>query len=471
MKQVLILGGGVAGLACGLELAQNHYQVDIVEALPESGGLARNFHKNGFTFDIGPHRVYSDFPEVEKFMRELGGDESNLVHRQSRMRLKNRYFQYPLQASELLKGLPMSLWFKFMWGFVSKNMGKNNPDINSYAGYLQQKFGKGVCDFFFLPYARKVWGIDPQEISSDIVKVRISQKGLKDTLKNILIKNSQGPDKNYVSDFYYPRNGIGAIPAALAEKAQKAGVRIHLNSRVTEMVIDRTLYGTDVRQVICDTPNGTTTFTPDRIVSTIPLPELVKLLKPDDDEITQSARNLRHRNLILGCYMLRKPFISDDHWLYFPEESYHFTRLHLPANFSPAMCPPGKSSIVAEITCAGAEGRWKSTDLELNDLMSDDLLTTDLVQITDLEDYAIYRVPNAYPVYDLEYRNRLNRIFSWLRTINNLTTTGRQGLYHHNNLDHSILMGQAAAEFIQKPEPVQPWYDYINHFDRFRIVD
>ena len=51
--------------------------------------------------------------------------------------------------------------------------------------------------------------------------------------------------------------------------------------------------------------------------------------------------------------------------------------------------------------------------------------------------------------------------------------SGRQGLFNHNNTDHSIYMGLRAADAIaQSPDaPADPWYDTVEEFKHFRIVD
>jgi len=208
------------------------------------------------------------------------------------------------------------------------------------------------------------------------------------------------------------------------------------------------------------------------VISTIPLAELVHMAQPEFEEIITAASSLKHRHLILCCFMLRQNSVSNDHWLYYPEEEFHFNRLHQPRNFSPILCPANKSSIVAELTCFENDSFWRATDMELFDLLSDDLLATNMVRVTDIEDYQIYRIKHAYPVYNLEYKSNLVRIFNYLRSFSNLITTGRQGLFHHNNLDHSILMGQAAARHVRdNPDNLSGWYDSLETFNQFRIID
>ena len=56
------------------------------------------------------------------------------------------------------------------------------------------------------------------------------------------------------------------------------------------------------------------------------------------------------------------------------------------------------------------------------------------------------RVPKAYPMYDLEYSDRVDTIKAWLAPIENLQQVGRNGLHRYNNSDHSMLTAIRAVE-------------------------
>ena len=59
-----------------------------------------------------------------------------------------------------------------------------------------------------------------------------------------------------------------------------------------------------------------------------------------------------------------------------------------------------------------------------------------------------------------------------LRRVKNLMTLGRQGVFLHNNMDHSIFMGLRAAECWAKGgDCTEDWYDRIEGFRKLRIVD
>ena len=63
-----------------------------------------------------------------------------------------------------------------------------------------------------------------------------------------------------------------------------------------------------------------------------------------------------------------------------------------------------------------------------------------------IPDSHVHRIKRCYPVYEIGYRQHLQPIVDYLQTVDNLQVIGRYGAFKYNNQDHSLLMGQLAAE-------------------------
>ena len=74
MKKIIIIGAGMAGLTAGAYLVKAGYDVKIFEQFPTIGGVTATFHKEGFSWDLGPMLV-QDFERDEpvgKILENLG---------------------------------------------------------------------------------------------------------------------------------------------------------------------------------------------------------------------------------------------------------------------------------------------------------------------------------------------------------------------------------------------------------------
>lgn len=74
MQDVVIIGGGIAGLACGVELCRSGLRVTVLESNQMVGGRARSWTdpETGDVVDIGPHILLSEYRNMLTLMKDLG---------------------------------------------------------------------------------------------------------------------------------------------------------------------------------------------------------------------------------------------------------------------------------------------------------------------------------------------------------------------------------------------------------------
>ena len=58
----------------------------------------------------------------------------------------------------------------------------------------------------------------------------------------------------------------------------------------------------------------------------------------------------------------------------------------------------------------------------------------------------VARKTHAYPVYDLDYRAKLDKIYAFLNLHEGLHIVGRGGTFRYNNADHSVETGLLVAQ-------------------------
>ena len=147
---------------------------------------------------------------------------------------------------------------------------------------------------------------------------------------------------------------------------------------------------------------------------------------------------------IVFVYLKLEPAetVSPDSWVYLPEKHLTVHRIAEFKNFSPHCAPPDKTMVCAEITCRRGDSIWRARTDELEKIAERDLISVGLIKPGAVIESFVKKIPYAYPVYDLDYKQNLNPVIDYVNELQNIYTTGRQGNFRYNNMDQSVEMGR-----------------------------
>jgi protoporphyrinogen oxidase len=109
---------------------------------------------------------------------------------------------------------------------------------------------------------------------------------------------------------------------------------------------------------------------------------------------------------------------------------------------------PSKACVGLEYFCFAGDELWTMKDDDLVEFAAAELAQLGLAPREKVERGYAVRVPKAYPMYDIDYADRVATIRGWLHGIANLQQVGRNGLHRYNNSDHSMLTAIRAVENI-----------------------
>jgi protoporphyrinogen oxidase len=444
-KRVIILGAGLAGLSCGYELVRHGLDVTLIEKENEVGGLAKSFQKGKFTYDLGPHRFHSEKTSLIEHIKEILDNEIVIKKRKSEIFLKNHYFEYPLRTANIIAKMPLPTLIKIFYDYFKTQVKircKDSSD-NSFEDWVTNRFGKTLYEIFFKEYTEKTWGLQCSEISSDYAAQRITLLNLWDAVIKSIFKTKNTP-RTYVSQFYYPREGgIGEIAKKYQEKIAQQGGKIFLGSHIKSIQVS----DGGVQSVIFESKGTRHSENYDYVCSTIPMTELTSLITPqDDNEVKQACSELFFRSIVFVYLIINRPRLSDNHWIYIPERRFLSNRISEFKNFNEDSSPPRKTMICSEITCFCGDRIWNMNNERLVDRVTEDLVQLGLIGENEVEDYFIYKMEHAYPIYDLYYQEHLGVMRNFLNRFENLYYFGRNALFRYNNMDHSVEMGLTVAE-------------------------
>ncbi len=447
----VVLGAGLAGLATAYELLRAGHSVTILEKESWCGGMARSWKNGEYWLDHGPHRFHSRDKKLIEHLSEVLDNDVVIRDRMSRIYMQRRFFDYPLKAQNVVQNMPKWLLVKAMWDYLWIRMYqwfRPIPDDN-FENWTKKRFGKTLYDMFFGTYTSKAWKMPCTQISADWASQRISQANLWDAIKKTLRPPKEGEVRSLVSEFWYPaKGGIGSIGRKYGEKIEAMGGALHLSSPLKRIDVEDGLAKRVVRQTA---EGGEETIECDVVVNTIPLPRVLEAFRPEvGPEVTKAISNLDYLCIIFVYLEVDKPTVSPDHWVYLPEKHLTIHRISEFKNFSDDAAPGDKTVVCCEITCREGDEHWRLSNAELAKIAEKDLITVGLLEPGICRPIDLHKLRYAYPVYDLTYRDNLEILKGAAKKVRNFHTTGRQGLYRYNNMDHSIAMGRRIAKTIAK---------------------
>src|SRR5262245_11963140 len=470
MTRVTILGAGPAGLGAALGLSSRGYDVTVLEQADRVGGNAGSFSLRGLQVDYGSHRFHpAADPAVLRLVRELLGDDLLERPRHGRIRLRGRWIHFPLKPVDLaLHAHPL-----FTAGVVldvarkSRRQAPDGPE--TFASVLERGLGSTICRDFYFPYARKIWGLEPEEISPTQAYRRVSAGSIGKLVKRLLNGASRSGTENRRGFFYYPRRGYGQICERLRDAAQAAGARVLLKTAAQR--IDRTSSGE--HRVETRTTSGAEAYVCQHVWSTIPITAFVRLLAPPaPSEVLAAAAKLELRAMLLVYLALARNRYTEFDAHYFPEEGLPFTRISEPKNYAGLSEPADVTVLCAEIPCDAGDAIWSKSDADLAEIVRDGLVRAGLPVPHPVLEIAVRRLAAAYPLYRVGYEQHFSRVDEWVESLDGVLSFGRQGLYAHDNTHHALFMARAAVDCLTNGElDRSAWRQYRRLFDAHVVED
>jgi len=454
-----ILGAGPAGVGAAFQAARRKLgRVVVFEQRDSPGGNAASFDIAGIRVDYGSHRLHPTCdPRVLADLKALLGDDLLQRPRHGRILLRKRWIGFPLRPLDLALHLPKS----FMFGAAADVLRKrfiSTPAQESFASVLEAGLGRTVCRDFYFPFARKLWGLDPAELSPVQARRRVSAN----TPAKMLRKTS---GKRF---FYYPRRGYGQLFESLCDAAKNEGAEFLFQSRVQAIEHHHHRVGS----IQYATAAGSGSLDCQLVLSTLPINHLVRCLNPPQP-ILDAAGRMLFRGMILIYLVLEQDRFSEFDAHYFPEENIPISRLSEPKNYSAITEPNHRTVLCAELPCDPGSDTWAKTDAELGELAGQSLRAAGIPLLSPPLQVITRRLAHAYPIYKRGFENDFALLDDWVQSFQNLVTFGRQGLFAHDNAHHALHMAYCAVDCLNSAGEFQwdQWRAYRQEFESHVVED
>ena len=443
---VVIIGGGPAGLTAARELSKHQVPAVVLEADKQVGGISRTVNYKGYLFDIGGHRFFTKWDEVNQIWRETLGDHFLLRPRLSRIYYRKKFFLYPLVAKNALLGLGLIESVRILLSYFRSALFPT-PKEDNLEEWVTNRFGKRLYQIFFKTYTEKVWGVPCTSIQAEWAAQRIRGLSLLTAVRNALFPAKTPKAKTLIDRFHYPEHGPGEMWETLAGQLNQQGYPVLMERHVVRICHE----GGTVTRVITRGPHGEESFEGTHFISSMPIRELVRALDPQPPEaIRDAAEQLRYRDFLIVSLIINRQEVSPDNWIYVHEPGVKVGRIQNFKNWSPSMVPDlSKTCLGMEYFVFENDELWSSPDPKLLEMARREIAQLGLVRPEEIEDGTVVRMQKAYPMYDPGWADRVQTIRAYAEAnLKNLQFVGRNGMHKYNNQDHSMMTALCAARNI-----------------------
>ena len=406
-NKVVILGSGIAGISAAYHLRKKGWNPVVFEQDADWGGLCGNFTIDGFRFDRFVHFSFApDQNDAALFAASTGMIEhipfpNNYYH--------GYWLRHPAQNN--LAPLPVDEKVAIISDFINRPQ-KPVSEIKDYAEWLRVQYGNYFAEHFPFVYTRKYWGIEAADLETKWVGVRMYTPDIAQVLKGSY--ETQDECFYFAKKMLYPKKG--GFRSIL--NTCRAGTDIRFNKRVVRIdPATKTVFFADG-----------TAESYNRLISTIPLPEMVRIVDNCPAAAEQAAGKLHWTRGYQVSLGFNRPDVAKYLWFYIYDEDIPPARVYSPNLKSPDNAPDGCSSLQAEVffdNFAEIPPAKEVLDKTVSKLIAMGVFQESDVVVKDIrfEPYA-----NVTFVPDI-YENR-RKVREWLDQIG-IETIGRFGKWDY----------------------------------------
>lgn len=489
---VAVVGAGPTGLSAAYHLGDKAL---LIEAEDRIGGWCRSVVDKGFTFDYAGHIMFSNDPYVHQLYKMLLGDNVHWQDREAWVYSKNVHTRYPFQGA--LYGLPADVIKECIVGAVEARYGKtdakpdNKPAANgtgngavnakngpakpaagvclpgndpkdladccgdgvaeatvplvqqiaaeadkpagprNFEEFIYQVWGVGIAKHFAVPYNKKIWAVPLDQMETSWLGGRVPMPDLGEMIEGALTPKPKPMGPN--ARFGYPLKG--GFQALMDGFLPHLKGQVRTSTRITKVSPTRHELTLDDGSVVRY----------EQLVSTMPLPELVKMMGSEAPaDVQAAAKKLRYTSVRCVNIGVGREKLTEKHWIYYPEDTV-FHRVFVQGNASPHCNPDGGFGLTCEITYGPLKPLPCDGDALVNRCVAEcvqvGLMRSDDVVLASNQ----VDMPYAYVVYDHARAGVVAHIRDWL-TKHDVILAGRYSEWEYYNSDHAFLAGKKAAD-------------------------
>lgn len=426
MKTV-ILGAGLAGISTAFFLQQKSGYDDIVilEKEKETGGLCRSIRVGEYLYDIGPHILFSKDKEMLELMLSVLDKGNNDLVRSNQILYKGRHVQYPFEND--LSKLPEDDLTYCINAFHHNPY--ENYDVSNMIQFFLKTFGEGITNTYLRPYNEKIWKYDPAFMDTSMVD-RIPKPTKEEIERSAAGETVPG----YLHQLYFSfpsEGGIQAVPDGFKRRLEEQKCKIHTDAEVVSVRKQKKGFAVTVK--------SGEVYEAERLISTMPVHELVRVYENVDEKIRQVVNQLRFNSIYICFVRLPYDLCGENFAFMIPDKDVIFHRISKMDFLGEAYHhEKDEASYMVEITYREHDQIDVLSIGELKEKVAFGLCRTGLAKnVQDVEFIDITKYPYAYVIYDLEHKKNMASVRNYFSK-EEVVLNGRFGNFEYWNMDRVL---------------------------------
>ena len=419
---IAILGAGISGISAAYHLQQKDFDCRIFEKREQWGGLCDNFIVGeGFRFDYFIHLSFTN----NRYVQELFSLASDFYkhHPNSSNYYKGYWLKHPAQNN--LFPLSVQEKIKIIVDFIKRPIIEEPPN---YYDWLYTQYGKYFTENFPAAYTNKYWTIQAKDMTTNWLGNRFSLPPLEILLEGAF--EDQQKNYYYAEEMRYPK--LGGYKSFLTGMASQISIETNKEVILIDLKYKKILF------------SDNTSIYYDHLVSSIPLPDLLKRIKDVPKRILEASEKLLYTSGQLVSLGFCRPGIPQSMWFYLYDDDILPSRAYSPSNKSPDNTPVGKSSLQFETYFSKVSSKKLSDGSLIDHILTKGnhmkLWDTNDIEVTDYRE-----VKYANVVFNNDRTKNLNIIHNYLKKVG-VFFIGRFGEWDYLWSDQSLVSGKKCAE-------------------------
>jgi protoporphyrinogen oxidase len=446
-QKIVILGAGPTGLGAAYRLKELGYKnFTVIDALDHAGGLSSSYVKDGFTWDVGGHVMFSHYKYYDQCFDKLMGKDFQLNMRECWVRMFESWVPYPFQNN--IRHLPKEVTYECLSGLVAAQARGDHKSAQNFGEFIDAVFGEGIAKHFMRPYNFKVWAHPPEMMNKEWIGERVAMIDVNRAIKNVVMGTDDvgwGPNNM----FKFPL--FGGTGEFYRRFEPVLGEHLRLSTRVEFINAEKQeLYLQNGERMKYDA-----------LITSAPLDRLCNdmLNGAVPHELKVATRGLKHSGGFMVGIGIKQKCPSTKSWMYFPEDNCPFYRVTYLSNYSPNMTPDPEQyySLLTETSYSEHKPEDKSTIVERT---IQGLINAGLLKEEDRKDIVstwLFDAKYSYPTPSVERDGILERVIPYLEDKLSIFSRGRFGMWKYEvaNTDHSLMQGVELVNRLLLGEPEQ----------------